>query len=194
MSKIEYPDGRLYIGKVFHGTPHGLGHMTYPCGSSYKGEFLFGLLHGRGHYVFFDGSEYNGEFSNGLKHGHGLIKESPISTWVEVEFINDIKKREIVWSEESEATFLKIAKKDQVKTHSEGFNNQKDPSLNQYVPQIQNIQNSTLQFKSVNSNKFTPIPHPDELKPNVNSLRSENSEFNTKEQAENIIKFVKYQE
>jgi MORN repeat len=75
ISQLEYPDGRVYVGKVFQGTPHGLGNMMHPDGSCYKGEFLFGLIHGKGHYSFLDGSEYQGEFSNGLKHGRGCFKK-----------------------------------------------------------------------------------------------------------------------
>lgn len=46
IDQVEYEDGRVYTGGLFHGTPHGIGQMASPDGSSYYGSFQFGLRHG----------------------------------------------------------------------------------------------------------------------------------------------------
>ena len=93
IDRIEYEDGRVYTGGLFHGTPHGIGQMVLPDGSSYYGNFQFGLKHGQGHQIFSEKSEFKGPFCNGLKMGKGLYKSSSEEDWQEVEYVNDIKKQ-----------------------------------------------------------------------------------------------------
>ena len=168
ISRLEYQDGKVYIGKVFHGTPHGLGHMMYPDNSSYKGNFLFGLMHGKGHYKFVNGNEFNGEFSNGLKHGPGHFRESEISQWTQVQYVNDIKKTMVKKSEFTEVQEVgdeeRTAKKE-----------------NAYISKKAKMGQSDG-FGSVNSNMFTPQPHPDELKSAAKTFNTLDSELSKKEQ------------
>lgn len=93
IDRVEYEDGRVYTGGLFHGTPHGIGQMIYPDGCSYYGNFQFGLMHGSGHQIFIDKSEYKGPYSNGLKMGVGLYKSTLNADWEEVEYTNDIRKQ-----------------------------------------------------------------------------------------------------
>jgi len=39
IDRVEYEDGRVYTGGLFHGTPHGIGQMIYPDGCSYYGNY-----------------------------------------------------------------------------------------------------------------------------------------------------------
>ena len=71
--KIEYEDGKYYIGEILNGKPHGKGIKYNKNGNIiYEGECINGKAEGNGKYIYEDGSFYIGEWKNDLKHGKGI--------------------------------------------------------------------------------------------------------------------------
>lgn len=74
MMRLEYSDGRLYVGELSALLPDGVGSMKYAGGDLYEGDFAYGELSGRGIYYYENGDVYAGEFKGGVKHGQGSYK------------------------------------------------------------------------------------------------------------------------
>ena len=70
--KINYDDGKYYIGPVLNGLPNGKGKMYYKNGNLfYEGDFKQGIKEGNGKIFYEDGEYYDGEFSNDQINGKG---------------------------------------------------------------------------------------------------------------------------
>jgi len=48
VERIAYPNGKVYVGQVQNGKPHGNGKMTYANGNIYEGGWRDGKVHGVG--------------------------------------------------------------------------------------------------------------------------------------------------
>ena len=85
---IYLPAGRIYVGPVRDGKPHGPGEITFPNGRRLLIDFNDGWAEGKGVLIFPDGSEkqatapnlkafypsstgYTGDRKNTKRHGHG---------------------------------------------------------------------------------------------------------------------------
>ncbi len=65
--KIDFPDGRKYIGKVdLSGKPNGEGTMEYPKGAVYFGNFKDGKFHGYGKFTIMGTETTEGEWLDGI--------------------------------------------------------------------------------------------------------------------------------
>ena len=64
-------DGRVYLGEVRDGRPHGEGRMLWPSGAAHVGTWVDGARHGPGTYRDTEGASYVGEFRDGEREGHG---------------------------------------------------------------------------------------------------------------------------
>uniref|UniRef100_A0A1A9W2F5 PH domain-containing protein n=1 Tax=Glossina brevipalpis TaxID=37001 RepID=A0A1A9W2F5_9MUSC len=74
--RLEFPNGKIYIGEVIHGVIEGYGLMYSPKIGAYKGDFRNGKFSGYGNLVISEKKMYEGYFRNGLFHGHGHFKQN----------------------------------------------------------------------------------------------------------------------
>ncbi len=70
-AKVEFADGKTYIGGFYKNALHGRGTMTYANGDRYDGPFVKGRRHGRGVYHFATGGHYTGDFQADQLSGQG---------------------------------------------------------------------------------------------------------------------------
>ena len=64
-------DGRVYLGEVRDGRPHGEGRMLWPSGAVHVDTWSDGMRHGAGTYRDAEGASYVGTFRDGERDGHG---------------------------------------------------------------------------------------------------------------------------
>lgn len=69
--KIEYSDGRLYIGSLLNGAINGHGYFRYINYDEYLGEFKNGKRNGWG--IFRGSIAYHGQWLNDKFHGSGVL-------------------------------------------------------------------------------------------------------------------------
>lgn len=70
-AKVEYSDGRLYIGPLLNGSMNGYGYFRYANYDEYQGEFRDGKRNGWG--IFHGILAYQGEWLNDKFHGSGVL-------------------------------------------------------------------------------------------------------------------------
>ncbi|EFN76628.1 Alsin [Harpegnathos saltator] len=73
--KLEWSDGRIYVGQFHKGVIHGTGKMEIPTQGVYEGQWKDGQQNGYGTMKYVNGDFYEGYFKDGLPHGHGVKKE-----------------------------------------------------------------------------------------------------------------------
>lgn len=77
--RLEYKDGRVYVGETKNNTPHGKGTYTTPSGHKYVGEFDNGVRSGKGTMTFPNGNEYVGDWKNEKPNGKGTMTYNSVS-------------------------------------------------------------------------------------------------------------------
>nr|CAD7444435.1 unnamed protein product [Timema bartmani] len=94
--KLEWVDGRTYVGHFQNNQPHGFGRMDTPGVSVYEGQWKDGLQNGFGITKYENGDVYEGHFKDGHPNGHGIHKQghfmaSMASVYIG-EWVNGVKQ------------------------------------------------------------------------------------------------------
>lgn len=112
--RLEWPDGKTYVGQFLNNLQHGYGHQDSPSGDQFEGQWREGYQNGRGIlklvlrfviklvlcffplmlklYIIFryeGGDVYDGCFKDGLPHGHGTRKEGHFTASVASLYIGE---------------------------------------------------------------------------------------------------------
>ena len=66
-------EGRVYLGEILDGRPHGEGRMIWPSGAVHTGTWVDGTRHGAGTYRESGSVTYVGEFRDGECAGNGWL-------------------------------------------------------------------------------------------------------------------------
>ena len=66
-------EGRVYLGEILDGRPHGEGRMIWPSDAVHTGTWVDGTRHGTGTYRESGGVTYIGEFRDGERTGNGRL-------------------------------------------------------------------------------------------------------------------------
>ena len=64
-------EGRVYLGEVLEGRPHGEGRMVWPSDAVHTSTWGDGARHGAGTFREREGAAYVGEFRDGARAGKG---------------------------------------------------------------------------------------------------------------------------
>lgn len=78
--KLEWPDGKVYVGLFSRNQLHGFGRMDIPNSGIYEGQWKDNLQNGFGIFKYTNGDVYKGYFKGGLPHGHGCFKQGHFMT------------------------------------------------------------------------------------------------------------------
>ncbi|RVE54671.1 hypothetical protein evm_000792 [Chilo suppressalis] len=78
--KIEWPDGKLYVGQFQSNTLCGHGKMEIPAIGTYDGQWKDNLQNGYGIMKYVSGDVYEGYFQDGQPHGHGIRKQGDFTS------------------------------------------------------------------------------------------------------------------
>ncbi|CAK1603467.1 unnamed protein product [Parnassius mnemosyne] len=73
--KVEWPDGKLYVGQFQLNTLCGQGKIEIPNVGTYEGHWKDNLQNGYGVIKYMSGDIYEGYFKDGYPHGHGVKKQ-----------------------------------------------------------------------------------------------------------------------
>lgn len=73
--KVEWPDGKLYVGQFNSNTLCGHGKMEIPSSGTYEGQWKDNYQNGFGIMKYTNGDIYEGYFKDGVPHGHGIKKQ-----------------------------------------------------------------------------------------------------------------------
>ncbi|XP_068620925.1 alsin [Battus philenor] len=73
--KVEWPDGKLYVGQFQLNSLCGHGKMEIPNLGTYDGHWKDNLQNGFGVMKYLSGDIYEGYFRDGHAHGHGVKKQ-----------------------------------------------------------------------------------------------------------------------
>lgn len=82
-NKIEYSDGKVYVGETENLAPNGSGKLTFLSGEYYDGDFVNGEMTGYGVYVYAEsiGDKYEGDMVVGKRDGTGKYTWADGSTY-----------------------------------------------------------------------------------------------------------------
>ncbi|XP_047544679.1 alsin [Vanessa atalanta] len=78
--KIEWPDGKFYVGQFQMNALCGHGKMEIPGVGIYEGQWKDNLQNGYGVLKYTSGDIYEGYFKDGQPHGHGIKKQGDFTT------------------------------------------------------------------------------------------------------------------
>ncbi|CAH2104972.1 unnamed protein product [Euphydryas editha] len=78
--KIEWPDGKFYVGQFQLNALCGHGKMEIPGVGLYEGEWKENLQNGYGVLKYTSGDIYEGYFKDGHPHGHGIKKQGDFTS------------------------------------------------------------------------------------------------------------------
>nr|XP_026487482.1 alsin [Vanessa tameamea] len=78
--KIEWPDGKFYVGQFQMNALCGHGKMEIPGLGIYEGQWKDNLQNGYGVLKYTSGDIYEGYFKDGQPHGHGIKKQGDFTT------------------------------------------------------------------------------------------------------------------
>ncbi|XP_046961989.1 alsin [Vanessa cardui] len=78
--KIEWPDGKFYVGQFQLNALCGHGKMEIPGVGIYEGQWKDNLQNGYGVLKYTSGDIYEGYFKDGQPHGHGIKKQGDFTT------------------------------------------------------------------------------------------------------------------
>ncbi|CAH2253432.1 alsin [Pararge aegeria] len=78
--KVEWPDGKFYVGQFQLNTLCGHGKMEIPGVGLYEGQWKDNLQNGYGVMKYTSGDMYEGYFKDGHPHGHGIKKQGDFTT------------------------------------------------------------------------------------------------------------------
>jgi hypothetical protein len=87
--RMDWPDGRSYVGPMRAGKLHGEGRFRGARGELYEGTFTADTFTGQGTLNLPDGTRYRGDFVNWLAHGRGRLVD-PAGMVYEGEFKNGL--------------------------------------------------------------------------------------------------------
>nr|XP_032529484.1 alsin [Danaus plexippus plexippus] len=94
--KIEWPDGKFYVGQVQLNALCGHGKMEIPGVGLYEGQWKDNLQNGYGVLKYTTGDMYEGYFKDGLPQGHGIKKQgdftSSTATIYTGEWVNGVRQ------------------------------------------------------------------------------------------------------
>lgn len=94
--KIEWPDGKLYVGQFQFNTLCGHGKMEIPGVGTYEGQWKDSQQNGYGIMKYSSGDIYEGYFKDSQPHGHGIKKQgdftSSSATIYTGEWVNGFKQ------------------------------------------------------------------------------------------------------
>lgn len=78
--RLDWPDGKLYVGAFRCSQPHGHGRMHTPNLCEYDGQWRDGLQNGYGCTKYNNGDVYEGYYKDGLACGYGTFKSGHFMT------------------------------------------------------------------------------------------------------------------
>ncbi|XP_063838973.1 alsin [Ostrinia nubilalis] len=78
--KVEWPDGKLYVGQFQMNSLCGHGKMEMPSQGIYEGQWKDNLQNGYGVMRYTNGDIYEGYFKDGQPHGHGIKKQGDFTS------------------------------------------------------------------------------------------------------------------
>ncbi|XP_050362138.1 alsin [Nymphalis io] len=78
--KIEWPDGKYYVGQFQLNSLCGHGKMEIPGVGIYEGQWKDNLQNGYGVLKYTSGDIYEGYFKDGHPHGHGIKRQGDFTT------------------------------------------------------------------------------------------------------------------
>ncbi|RZF32994.1 hypothetical protein LSTR_LSTR008707 [Laodelphax striatellus] len=78
--RLDWPDGKLYVGAFRCSQPHGHGRMHTPSLCEYDGQWRDGLQNGYGCTKYNNGDVYEGYYKDGLACGYGTFKSGHFMT------------------------------------------------------------------------------------------------------------------
>ncbi|XP_047042192.1 alsin isoform X1 [Helicoverpa zea] len=94
--KVEWPDGKLYVGQFQLNALSGHGKMEMPSVGIYEGQWKDNLQNGYGVLKYTTGDIYEGYFKDGNPHGHGIKKQgdftSSSATIYTGEWVNGVRQ------------------------------------------------------------------------------------------------------
>ncbi|XP_052757842.1 LOW QUALITY PROTEIN: alsin [Galleria mellonella] len=94
--RLEWPDGKLYVGQFQLNALCGHGKMEIPTVGIYEGQWKDNLQNGYGVMKYVTGDIYEGYFKDGQPHGHGIKKQgdftSSSATIYTGEWVNGVKQ------------------------------------------------------------------------------------------------------
>ncbi|XP_049870567.1 alsin [Pectinophora gossypiella] len=94
--KVEWPDGKLYVGQFQLNTLCGHGKMEIPSVGTHEGQWKDNLQNGYGVMKYTNGDIYEGYFKDGQPHGHGIKKQgdftSSSATIYTGEWVNGVRQ------------------------------------------------------------------------------------------------------
>ncbi|XP_041968889.1 alsin [Aricia agestis] len=78
--KVEWPDGKFYVGQFQLNSLCGHGKMEIPNVGTYEGQWKDNLQNGYGVMKYSNGDIYEGYFKDGLPHGHGVKRQGDFTS------------------------------------------------------------------------------------------------------------------
>ncbi|XP_059059278.1 alsin isoform X2 [Achroia grisella] len=78
--RLEWPDGKLYVGQFQLNALCGHGKMEIPTVGIYEGQWKDNLQNGYGVMKYVTGDIYEGYFKDGQPHGHGIKKQGDFTS------------------------------------------------------------------------------------------------------------------